>query len=269
MYAPPAGARGGRVDHPSGSKKCVHCLAELTKETRSKDHVFPKQWFPDTTPQNLNRWTVPACKKCNGDLGEVENRLLTVLSCCVDPTKPETAGVYQRVRRGLAIGLTDEERKKLDPRELRAREQAKQELLQEMRPLDAAGPDEIASLFPGLGPWHTPQRQFMLTIREQDIRRFSEKMVRGCEFKIAQRLIEPAYSVAVFFVRENDVTPEIQKLERLAAAYDLGSAFRVKRIAAHDEPLTVYYWIEFWGIVTVRATIDCMTLDTGSSKEES
>ncbi|MGB6877728.1 MAG: hypothetical protein WBD87_17020 [Candidatus Acidiferrales bacterium] len=245
------------MGHPSNSKKCVHCLAELTKKTRSKDHVFPKQWFPDTTPQNLNRWTVPACKKCNGQLGGVEKRLLTILSCCVDPTKPETAGVYQRVRRGLGIGLTEKDREKLGPEELKAREQAKKELLEEMRPLDAASPEEMASLFPGLGPWNTPQRQFMLTFREEDIRRFSEKMVRGCEFKIAKRLIEPPYTVAVFFVREDDVTQEIRKVEQLAATYDLSSSFHVKRIVAHDEPLTVYYWIKFWGVVTVRATIDC------------
>ncbi|HEV2617899.1 MAG TPA: hypothetical protein VGU63_14965 [Candidatus Acidoferrales bacterium] len=161
------------------------------------------------------------------------------------------------MRRGLGIGLSEEEREKLGSKELKAREQAKKQLLEEMRPLDAASPDEVASLFPGLGPWNTPQRQFMLTFREQDIRRFSEKMVRGCEFKIARRLIEPPYTVGIFFVRENDVTQEIRKMEELAATYDLGSAFRVKRIAAHDEPLTVYYWIEFWGVVTVRATIDC------------
>lgn len=238
------------------ARKCVHCLAELTRETKSKDHVFPKQWFPDTTPQHLNRWTVPACKKCNGELGKIEKRLLTVLACCVDPTKQETRGVYERVRRGLGIGFSEQERKKLGMKEVNAREQAKKELLEEMRPLDAASPEEVAALFPGLGPWDTPQRQFMLTFRVEDIRRFSEKIVRGCEFKIAKRLIEPPYTVTACFVRDSDVTGLIRQIEQRATTYDLGSAFRVKRIPTHDEPLTVYYQIEFWGALTVRAFID-------------
>lgn len=128
--------------------------------------------------------------------------------------------------------------------------------MKEMRPLDSASSDEVASLFPGLGPWETSERQFMLTFREEDIRRFSQKMVRGCEFKIAKRLVEPPYTVEVIIVDEKDVTELVRRMEQVATAYDLGPAFRVKRIATHDEPSMVYYWIEFWGVVKVRAVID-------------
>lgn len=117
------------------AKRCVHCLSELTGPAESgtppldtaatKDHVFPKQWFPDNTPQNLNRWTVPACARCNRELGAIEKRLLNTIILCLDVTRPEIAGIYQRVKKGLAIGLTVEERKQLDPNELHAREQDK------------------------------------------------------------------------------------------------------------------------------------------------
>jgi hypothetical protein len=137
------------------AKRCVHCLTELTPPgstpldtAATKDHVFPKQWFPDDTPQNLNRWTVPACARCNGELGAIEKRLLNTIILCLDVTRPEIAGIYQRVKRGLAIGLTEEERKQLDPNELNAREQEKKKLFENIRPLDELDSDEKKSMFP-------------------------------------------------------------------------------------------------------------------------
>lgn len=249
------------------AKRCVHCLTELTPPAKSgttpldtaatKDHVFPKQWFPDNTPQNLNRWTVPACARCNRELGAIEKRLLNTIILCLDVTRPEIAGIYQRVKKGLAIGLTEEERKQLEPNELHAREQEKKKLLESIRPLDELSSDEAKSIFPGLGVWDTPQRQFTLTIKEKDIRREAEKMVRGCEYQIAKRYVEPPYAVEVHFVHEGDVPDEIWKIvEKSAVSYDIGAAFRVKRATPHDEPLVVFYRIDFWGHVVVYAFID-------------
>jgi hypothetical protein len=78
-------------------KCCVHCLVELTKPPKSGmltdtsatlDHVFPKHWFPESTPQNLNRWTVPACHKCNDELSGIEKVLLNRMALFLDLTKP-------------------------------------------------------------------------------------------------------------------------------------------------------------------------------------
>lgn len=126
-----------------------------------------------------------------------------------------------------------------------------------MRPLDELSSDEAKSIFPGLGVWDTPQRQFTLTINEKDIRREAEKMVRGCEYQIAKRYVEPPYNVQVHFVHEGDVPDGIWKIvEKFAVSYDLGPAFRAKRATVHDEPLVVFYRIDFWGHVVVYAFID-------------
>ena len=42
---------------------CVYCL-KLFEELTS-DHVFPKSWYPETTPENLEKWQMPACVECN------------------------------------------------------------------------------------------------------------------------------------------------------------------------------------------------------------
>lgn len=51
-------------------KICVYCGLKAT----SKDHVPPKQMFPEPRPDNLE--TVPACTKCNNSSGKDEEYFL-------------------------------------------------------------------------------------------------------------------------------------------------------------------------------------------------
>jgi hypothetical protein len=248
-------------------KRCVHCLVELRSASKlgekppnssvTLDHVFPKHWFPQSTPQNLNRWTVPACRKCNEELGGIEKVLLNRMVLCLDLTKPELMELYQRVRRGLALNLSEEQRKQISPEELKIREADKQKVFGDIRPWDELSPDEKKSLFPGLGPWQTSQLQLSLTIKHEDIRREVEKMVRGCEWHIAKRLVEPPHSVQVYFVHDKDVPDSIRQiLGKFAEKRSIGSYFHVQRAVCHDDPLVVFYRIEFWGHVAVYAYID-------------
>ena len=39
--------------------RCVHCLKDNVVLT--SDHMFPKAWYPDATPENLEKWQFPAC----------------------------------------------------------------------------------------------------------------------------------------------------------------------------------------------------------------
>jgi hypothetical protein len=176
---------------------------------------------------------------------------------CLDLTKPELMELYQRARMGLALNLSEEERKQISPAELKVREADKQKVFGDIRPWDELSPDEKQSLFPGLGPWQTSDPQFSLTIKHEDILREAEKMVRGCEWHIAKRLVEPPYSVQVYFVHEKDVPDDIwQIVEKFAEKRSIGSYFHVRRAVCHDDPLVVFYRIEFWGYVRVYAFID-------------
>jgi len=104
---------------------------------------------------------------------------------CLDLTKPELMALYQQVRKGLALNLSEEERKQISPKELKVREADKLKVFGDIRPLDKLSPDEKKSLFPGLGPWQTPERQFSLTIAQEDILREAEK--DGTRVRVAYR----------------------------------------------------------------------------------
>jgi len=50
--------------------RCVHCLRFF--KVLTSDHVFPVSWYPETTPDNLEKWQMPSCKKCNEKYGKID-----------------------------------------------------------------------------------------------------------------------------------------------------------------------------------------------------
>ncbi len=50
-------------------------------------------------------------------LSGIEKVLLNRMTLCLDLTKPELMALYQKVRKGLALNLSEEERKQIDPEE--------------------------------------------------------------------------------------------------------------------------------------------------------
>ena len=79
--------------------RCVHCRKILEKET--KDHVFPRSWYPTNMPANVQRWTMPSCRACNQKFGEMEKEVFIWAALCVGPVKGEAAGLSRRALESL------------------------------------------------------------------------------------------------------------------------------------------------------------------------
>lgn len=212
--------------------------------------MFPSSWYPDTTPDDVQRWTAPSCESCNGHFGELEKNLLVFLAYCVNPTKPAAQGLYERARRTIGIrveGLSEEEK--------RHREARRRKMLSEVRPYS---PEIEPHIIPGLGPHpEVPvSSQMQLMIKAEDIYAVVKKIVRGCEYWLSGgRIIEPPYDIEVFFPTE---TPE--DVSKLMAAFALGPVFlgpglRIRRGGAQDDPLSVLYELVIWDTITAYASI--------------
>lgn len=249
------------IRRPKSDGRCIHCRKPLTEGT--KDHVFPSSWYPDTTPDDVQRWTAPSCESCNGHFGELEKNLLVYLAYCINPTKPAAQGLYERSRRTLGIrveGLSEEEK--------RHREARRRSMLNEVRPYS---PEIQPHIIPGLGPHpEAPvSSQLQLMINAEDIYAVVKKIVRGCEYWLSGgRIVEPPYEIEVFFPTE---TPE--DVNRLMAAFALGPVFlgpglRIRRGGAHDDPLTVLYELAIWDTITAYASILSPVAEPVISHEE-
>jgi hypothetical protein len=83
---------------PGNRGKCAYCGEAPGLED---EHVFPESWYPDTTPADLEKLTVPSCGPCNRRWHKVEDRLLFELSVVIDPDAPEASGIWERQLRAL------------------------------------------------------------------------------------------------------------------------------------------------------------------------
>lgn len=82
-----------------GAGRCVHCLK--TCDTLTSDHVFPRSWYPETTPNDLEKWQMPACKKCNKKYGKIENYLLLRFGLCLDRNQEGAKGIPEKALRSI------------------------------------------------------------------------------------------------------------------------------------------------------------------------
>jgi hypothetical protein len=221
--------------------RCIHCGKPVDETT--KDHVFPASWYPETTPEDTQRWTAPSCGECNNSLGSMEKKVFSRLILCVDPQRAEAAGLYAKLKRSLGMGVVG-----LSKKETEHRVRQKIGLLSAIKPYS---PEGSASTLPGLGS-HTGFKDEdlpQIRIPADLLLKVYEKIVRGCEYVLADRIIEKPYDIQIYFVHENNIPKDIVRGLASPAAKDVhvGPGFRVVRVAAQDDPYTVAYEITLWG----------------------
>jgi hypothetical protein len=113
--------------------------------------------------------------------------------------------------------------------------------------------------FPGLGPHpeFPEQEQFEISFPADLVLRVAQKIVRGCEYRLAQRIIDETLQLGVYFAHESDVAEQVASVfeGRSAQTTHLGPGFTITRAAAHDDPNWVVYRIIIWGTITIYGSI--------------
>ncbi len=215
-------------------QKCVHCRTELTDIT--VDHVFPDRWFPDSTPLNIQRWTVPSCKKCNSDFGALEERLRAYIIPSIEEGKKEISGLREKVYRSFGIDLKDN----LETEELDKRRNLAKKTYNQLKPVSS-----VATFYPGFGPTerYSLEKQHAIEIPDDLLTKIFEKIVRGAEYVLNEkRIVEPPFEVSVF-IGEDILKFEVLKID-FNKTENLGPGFRIQRLAGNE---SVLYKIVIWG----------------------
>jgi hypothetical protein len=194
----------------------------------------------------VQRWTAPSCQDCNAKLGELERDLLMRMALCVDPKSQGAAGLAAKVFRSFGLdvqGLTLVERSHRDALLSRIRS----ELIPNSRVVARAG------AIPGLGPPAGASVQWSVPIPWAGLSIMTEKIARGCEYKLRRRLLEAPYGIRTSVMENGDVP------EAYAAnweVFEFGPGCRVRRLFAIEDPNIVLYWISVWGALHLQATIN-------------
>ncbi|MFC0349677.1 HNH endonuclease [Undibacterium danionis] len=226
--------------------RCVHCLTENVP--RNWDHVIPKSWYPDTTPANLEKWTVPSCFACNASLGIIEDELLRYLICCVNPNTEAASGIYKRILRSM------------DPNAAKSEKDARIRLARRNKLLEGMlHGEEIPEkgIYPGLEErWARPrQNQSAIIVTEKSFRRATEKIVRGITYIETEQFIESPYEIDFFALTDIGAADLIDLLDLYGTTYQRGPGIQIRKLKTTDDPVAAMFSIKFWNTVTMYASV--------------
>ena len=226
--------------------KCVHCLRDNV--TRTWDHVFPKSWYPDTTPSNLAKWKIPSCDKCNAEYGELEQDLLMRLACCVDPNAAASSGIYSKVLTSV------DARYATNPKEARIRIARRKKLQAELLYGDQI-PQE--GIYPGLGErWNrSKDEQVAILIPASSFHRLTEKIVRGIFFIEGGQYIEPPYFIDFYAVDDMGAAQIKELLYRFGTEYARVPGILINRAITPEDGVSAIILIEVWNSFKMYASV--------------
>lgn len=216
---------------------CVHCLQHVEKPT--SDHVFPKSWYPDSTPENLEKWQIPSCSQCNQEYGRLEERLFIKLALCVDNEAWESLGLGSKLVRAL-----DPSRGR-DARDTSFREKQARSLLASMHEPS----HERLTLCT------TPNASGeVITVEVRDLNRLGEKIMRGLTFIYLGKLVTSNYQLTsnglpgVYPSFDSKAHCAGEQLER-------GPGIEVRWAKTAEDPVCGMFVIRIFGCFSIRGVI--------------
>lgn len=225
--------------------KCVHCLKQF--ERLNWDHVFPKSWYPDTTPNNLYKWQIPSCIHCNNEYGLLEKDLMIRIGLCLDPNDSSCAGIVDKAMRSI------DPNKGKNNKDKRARLKKRQQILGQMI---QEGEIPESSIYPNFG-LHADisDKQYAVTINANSIKKLNEKIVRGIMYIDDGLFIEPPYEIESFTLTDESAQPIINTIEKFGSVHAREPGIIVKRATVQEDKLSSVFLIDIWGRFKMYSTI--------------
>jgi hypothetical protein len=234
--------------------KCVHCLEHF--EELTWDHVFPAAWYPDTTPEEMEKWQVPACLACNREYGKLEDELLWRLGLCIDPATAAASGIAEKALRSIRPECARDEKDR------QAREARRAKLVRELEFTKGLAP---GGYFPNFGPEGGKLLPGMLRvlISAEQLIRLGEKIVRGLTYILDGTFVMPERAVQIYFVENEQAADVIALIKKNGSRHHRGPGIAAERAIPVDDTALALFMIDIWARVRIFGSI----LPAGSNLE--
>lgn len=214
---------------------CVYCGDYYNILTW--DHLIPSSWYPETTQKNLEKWKVPACRRCNSNYGKIEKDLLERIGLCLDPKDARAIGIPERALRALDPNYAKNEKDRL--RRKKKREKIQREaLLHRKKP--------AYGIFPNFGK-KFKTGSISIPMAEQSLREFGRKIIKGVGYLIFNKIIADNYFIEIYFVEDKNVISLINFIEKHGKLYMRGPGIKVNFVPTSDSEINSLYRVEIWG----------------------
>ena len=231
-----------------GPGMCVHCRQYHNELTW--DHVFPQSWYPDTTPNDLEKWKIPSCLQCNKEYGKIEEELLIRFGLCIDPKNPRGAGIAFKAVRALRSDFGKNEKDSM------LRKLKKDKILREAK----YGNDiPIKGIYPGFEyKGKKEDEKVGLLLEKKKLTKISEKIVRGMVYILDNKFIEAPYHISIY-PHNKEVLREI--LENIYPGpwevHERPPGLAVLRALVGEDKTSGIYLIDIWGQYYSVAIVSC------------
>lgn len=230
-------------------KQCVYCLRRFEKLT--KDHVFPKSWYPDSTEVEVERWTVPACRECNNKYSHLEQELLIRMALCLNRNERASSGIPQR-----ALDSMDPAKAR-DQRDGSARLSLRKQTLRNIIDVD---PQSSKGLLPNFGLNRgsiTRPVAKGIKIPEDLLESLARKFVRGITYRLENNLlIDSRYVIDVIPVEEEHASECKAILDSVGASVKLGPGVEVQRAVGDWDTVRALFRIVLWNRWIIYSVIE-------------
>lgn len=225
---------------------CAHCLKYF--DILTSDHVFPKSWYPETTPDNIEKWQMPSCIECNQKYSKIENDLLIRLSLGLVPGEHDSLGVTDKGLRG-----TNPEFGKSTKDKLR-RKKKREQLLKEIR---NASEYSDENFLPGLNNYFglEKSRLHALQIPEKSLIALGEKIIRGVTYVEKNIILDKKYKVEIMFLKENIQSEILEIIRKNSKTLHQGPGIIVKIATPDDDSVMGWFEILVWGKIKFYGVI--------------
>lgn len=217
--------------------RCVHCLENVDNLT--DDHVFPKGWYPTSTPVDDEKWKIPACERCNKEYGVIEDGTLSRLGLCVAPTAPGSVGIPQKTLRAVNPDYGKNEK------DAHARKARRNKILGEAF-FGNNIPEEAVAIYSD-NPDQYKQRMAVL-VSQDDLYKILKKIVKGITFMADKLYIDEKQYIFEFELFTGEEAPELRReLNEFGTIHQIGPGIKVTRVAVSDDRILGKHLIEIWG----------------------
>jgi hypothetical protein len=226
--------------------KCIHCLKDGVELT--SDHMFPKAWYPDATPENLEKWQIPSCLECNNRYSKIEGDLLNRVALALDTKNPASSGLVDAALRAM------DPKAGRDEKDAAARAARGKKILGEMFKGEQIPKD---AMMPGLGErWGRPEtEQLAVQIPKSQLMDMTEKIVRGLVYREDGAFVEAPYKIETYVVNDEGAKECKAMLDSAGKVFKREPGLEIRRAIVDGDEHAGIYEITFWQQFKTYATV--------------
>ncbi|MCK4539746.1 hypothetical protein KAU09_01165 [Candidatus Parcubacteria bacterium] len=237
---------------------CIYCLKYFDDLT--KDHIFPESWYPNSTPNNKEKWVAPACFDCNNKLGKIEEETYKKLAISVTKNDIAASGVSEKASRLYNPNTAKDKKSKT-----RKISNIKK-IIPDVYPADKI---PINAFMKNCGLKENELNQKLaVNISFELLDSFAEKIIRGLEFKFRDKLINQEHRkidiihppIGIDQIAPNEIKELNNILNQDGAKADCGPGFKIRYVV--DIYNTSLYHIIIWGKIEIWGNVYNTSLRT-------